>query len=126
MQERILIIGEVEEEAGAYADALAQDFTLSLAPSILDAGKRLQKETFALILFDLRDAHTEIGGVIGTLHQLSPYTPVIVVSRVPDSGQIVTAVKAGAADFITNPFAPGKLRHSVRHSPRHSRDWSDS
>ncbi len=119
MQERILIIGEVEEEAGAYADALAQDFTLSLAPSILDAGKRLQKEAFALILFNLRDAHTEIGGVIGTLHQLSPYTPVIVVSRVPDSGQIVTAVKAGAADFITKPFAPEKLRHSVRQAIEH-------
>jgi DNA-binding NtrC family response regulator len=119
MQERILIIGEVEEEAGAYADALAQDFTLSFAPSILDAGKRLQKEAFALLLFDLRDRHTEIEGVLGALHQLSPHTPVIVVSRVPDSEQIVAAVKAGAADFITKPFAPEKLRHSALRALEH-------
>jgi DNA-binding NtrC family response regulator len=114
MPDRILIIGEIESDVGAYADALAQDYTLSLAASVLDAGKRLQKEVFALIIFDLRDERTEISEIVMTLQQLSPPTPIIVTAEVQEPGRIVEAVKAGAADFVTKPFAAEKLRLSAR------------
>ena len=110
MPERILIIGEIETEVDAYADSLAHDYTLSLAPGIPEAGKRLQKEAFALILFDLCDERTDIAEIIGALQQLSPSTPIVVASQTSDAGQIVAAVRAGAADFITKPFAAEKLR----------------
>jgi DNA-binding NtrC family response regulator len=113
MPERILIIGEIETEVDAYADSLAQDYTLSLAPGIPEAGKRLQKEAFALILFDLCDERMDIAEIIGALQQLSPSTPIVVASQTSDAGQIVAAVRAGAADFITKPFAAEKLRLSV-------------
>ncbi len=114
MPDRILIIGEIESDVGAYADALAQDYTLSLAASVSDAGKRLQKEVFALIIFDLRDERTEISEIVMTLQQLSPPTPIIVTAEVQEPRRIVEAVKAGAADFVTKPFAAEKLRLSIR------------
>jgi DNA-binding NtrC family response regulator len=114
MLDRILIIGDIERDVNAYADALAQDYTLSLAANVLDAGKRLQKEVFALILFDLRDARTEISEIVTTLQQLSPPTPIIVTADVQEPRRIVDAVKAGAADFVTKPFAAEKLRLSIR------------
>ncbi len=119
MPERILIIVEIEDDVGAYADSLAQDYTLSRAPSLMDAGKRLQKEAVALILFDLHDERADIADILGTLQQLSPGTPIMVASRTQDPRQIVAAVKAGAADFITKPFAAEKLRLSVRHALEH-------
>ncbi|TFG42755.1 MAG: sigma-54-dependent Fis family transcriptional regulator [Syntrophobacterales bacterium] len=114
MPDRILIIGDIERDVSAYADALAQDYTLSLAANVLDAGKRLQKEVFALIIFDLRDARTEISEIVTTLQQLSPPTPIIVTADAQEPRRIVDAVKAGAADFVTKPFAAEKLRLSIR------------
>ncbi len=119
MPERILIIGELAGEVDAYADSLAQDYTLSLAPSILEAGKRLQKEAFALILCDLRDDCKDIAEIIATLQRLSPSTPIVVASQSSDAHQIVAAVKAGAADFITTPFVSEKLRLAVRRALEH-------
>jgi len=114
MPDRILIIGEIESDVSTYADALAQDYTLSLAANVLDAGKRLQKEVFALIIFDLRDERTEISEIVTTLQQLSPPTPIIVTAEVQEPRRIVDAIKAGAADFVTKPFAAEKLRLSIR------------
>jgi DNA-binding NtrC family response regulator len=113
MPERILIVGEVAGEAQAFADALARDFTLSLATTALDAGKRLQKEVFALIIFDVCADTGQMVDILKSLQQLSPPTPIIVTSPALDPRMIVDAVKAGAADFITRPFAAEKLRISV-------------
>ena len=38
MSDRILIIGELGDDVQLYADALAQDAALSMAPTVLDAG----------------------------------------------------------------------------------------
>jgi DNA-binding NtrC family response regulator len=114
MSERILIIGEIGDDVQAFADALAQEFALSLAPTVLDAGKRMQKEAFALIVLDVREGDGQMTDILKTLQQMSPGTPLLVTSPSQDARLIVDAVKAGAADFITRPFAGEKLRISVR------------
>ena len=112
--DRILIVGEIENEASAYADILALDYTLSLAPSILEAGKRLQKESFALIILDLRKNDVPIAETISNLQPLSPTAPIIVAAQTENAEFIVDAVKAGASDFVAKPFTAEKLRISVR------------
>jgi len=113
MSSRILIIGEIGVDVQAFADALAQEFTLSLAPTVLDAGKRMQKEVFALIILDVAEGDGQMTEILKTLQQMSPSTPILVTSSSPDARVIVDAVKAGAADFIARPFAGEKLRISV-------------
>ena len=113
MSSRILIIGEIGDDVQAFADALAQEFTLSLAPTVLDAGKRMQKEVFALIILDVAAGDGQMTEILKTLQQMSPSTPILVTSSSPDARVIVDAVKAGAADFIARPFAAEKLRISV-------------
>ncbi len=114
MNDRILIIGGIDTEAGAFADELAKEYHLSLAPSILDAGRRLQKEGVALIIFNLRDEEPGLVEILKTLQQLSPATPIIVAAEIQDPRLIVEAVKAGAADFVAKPFVAEKLRLAVR------------
>ena len=113
MSSRILIIGEIGDDVQAFADALAQMFTLSLAPTVLDAGKRMQKEVFALIILDVAEGDGQMTEILKTLQQMSPSTPILVTSSSPDARVIVDAVKAGAADFIARPFAGENLRISV-------------
>jgi DNA-binding NtrC family response regulator len=113
MSSRILIIGEIGDDVQAFADALAQEFTLSLAPTVLDAGKRMQKEVFALIILDVAEGDGQMTEILKTLQQMSPSTPILVTSSSADARVIVDAVKAGAADFIARPFAAEKLRISV-------------
>ena len=116
MSSRILIIGEIGDDVPAFADALAQEFTLSLATTVLDAGKRMQKEVFALIVLDVAEGDGQMTDIINTLQQMSPATPILVTSPSQDARVIVDAVKAGAADFIARPFAAEQLRISVRRS----------
>ena len=53
--DRILIIGETEDETRRLANALVSDFSISAARNVPDAAGRLKKETFNVIIFDLRD-----------------------------------------------------------------------
>jgi DNA-binding NtrC family response regulator len=114
MVDRILIIGTTESEAGTYADALAQEYHLSFAPNILEAGKRLQQDSYAVILFEHRDERSEIAGILKTLQDLAAATPLIVTGVAREPRIIVEAVRAGAADFVTQPFVPEKLRLALR------------
>jgi len=114
MSSRILIIGEIGNDVQAFADALAQEFTLSLAPTVLDAGRRMQKEVFALIILDVAEGDGQMTEILKTLQQMSPATPILITSPTQDARVIVDAVKAGAADFIARPFLGEKLRVSVQ------------
>jgi DNA-binding NtrC family response regulator len=114
MPDRLLIIGDLGSDVSVCADALAQDFTLSLAATAAEARKRMQKEVFALILFDAREGGDPLAETIQTLQQLSPPTPIVVSSLCGQPDLIVAAVKAGAADYLTRPFAAESLKLTVR------------
>jgi DNA-binding NtrC family response regulator len=114
MSERLLIIGDLAEDVHLFAAALAQDFTLSFYPTPSDARKRLSKEAFALIVLDVRENGGSLTEILRTLQAMSPPTPIIVTSPSGPTDLIVDAVKAGAADFVTRPFVPEKLKLAVR------------
>jgi DNA-binding NtrC family response regulator len=111
--DRILIIGEAEDEARRFADALASGYSISAAPNVIEAAVRLKMETFSLILYDLRDENEDLENIFRTLQTSGPLTPVIVTSAMTDAPLIVRAIKAGATDFITGPFVDEKVRLAV-------------
>jgi DNA-binding NtrC family response regulator len=111
--DRILIVGEAEDEMRSFADALASGYTISAAPNVSEAAGRLQKEAFSVVLFDLRDASDDLENIIQTLQEHAPLTPIIVTSTMTDTALIVRAIKAGATDFITRPFVDEKIRLAV-------------
>jgi DNA-binding NtrC family response regulator len=110
---RILIIGDVENEARELADALTSGYSIRAARNVLDAAAQMKKETFNAIILDAREAGSDLENIIQTLQQLSPSTPIIVSGPLKNTELIVRAVKAGAADFITKPVVAAKLQLSV-------------
>ena len=109
----VLIIGSPEDEIRSLADALAADYVISAVPNVLDAAKRLQKDKFKAIIFDLQGIESDLVNILASLKQLSPDTPVIVIGQQLDSQLIVSAVKAGAFDVINKPFPPEKIKLAV-------------
>jgi DNA-binding NtrC family response regulator len=111
--DRILIIGEAEDETRRLANALAAGYSVSAAPNAFEAAGRTKKETFSVILLDLRDKSADLENIIQTLQEHAPLTPIIVTSAMTDTELIVRAIKAGATDFITRPVADEKIRLAV-------------
>lgn len=109
----IFIIGGVEAETRKLADALAVDYHISAAPDVAESIRRLAKESFSAIIFDLNGEGADLPGALAPLKQVAPHTPVIVLGHQNDAQLIVTAIKAGAFDFVTKPYAPEKIRLSV-------------
>ena len=110
---RILVVGEAEDETRNLADALAGTYHISAARHVADAARRLRKEIFSVIIFDLTDDGSDLVNILQTLGQLSPHSPVIVIGHPHDARLIVSAVKAGAFDFVTKPYPPEKIKLSV-------------
>jgi DNA-binding NtrC family response regulator len=111
--DRILIIGETEDETRRLSNALVSDFSISAARNVPDATGRLKKETFNVIIFDLGDEGSDPENSIQTLQELAAQTPIIITGPLQDAALIVKAIKAGAADFITRPIVDEKLRLAV-------------
>ena len=111
--DRILIIGEAEDETRRLANALAGGYSISAAPNALEADGRMKKETYSVILLDLSDKSADLENTIRTLQEHAPLTPIIVTSAMTDTELIVRAIKAGATDFITRPVEDEKIRLAV-------------
>ncbi|UCG07372.1 MAG: sigma-54-dependent Fis family transcriptional regulator, partial [Desulfobacterales bacterium] len=109
----ILIIGKDEAATRNFDDALASDFHISASPTVADAEQRIQKETFNIIIFDLSDDDSHLAESLQELRHNAPFTPIIVTSTQHRADLIVSAIKAGAFDFITKPFAVEKLKLTV-------------
>ena len=111
--DRILIIGETEDETRRLANALVSDFSISAARNVPDAAGRLKKETFNVIIFDLHDEGSDPENTLQALQQSAPRTPIIFTGPSQDAALIVKAIKAGASDFITRPIVDEKLQLAV-------------
>ena len=109
----ILIIGEVEDETRNLADALAAEYHISAAPNLKEASQRLGKETFNAIIYDFLSDGSDLARILQSLQDLAPTAPVIVIGRENDAPLIVSAIKAGAFDFVTKPYPPEKIKLSV-------------
>jgi DNA-binding NtrC family response regulator len=110
---RIIIIGDAENGTRRVVEALASDYHIRAASNILDAAGQMKKEAFSAVIFDLGKEDSDLEKIIRTLHQLAPMTPIIVCGPLNDAELVVTAIKAGATDYITQPVVTQKLQLSV-------------
>jgi DNA-binding NtrC family response regulator len=98
----------------------AEDYRVRPAESAEDALKLLGQEEFFMVITDAR-----LGGMSGydllTKIKLQyPKLPVLVMTAYATPKLAAEAIKAGAMDYLSKPFAPEELLHSVsRCAERH-------
>lgn len=84
-----------------------------------DAGKalsRCRKETFDLIITDLKMPKMDGLGFLKEIKELSPETMVILITAYASGETAVTAMKEGAYDYIEKDFAIEDLNRIVRNA----------
>ena len=73
----------------------------------------LKRKTIHLVLLDLRLPRMPGIQVLRAIKRAQPAVEVIVITGYGDIEVAVEAMKLGAADFLTKPFAPERLRESI-------------
>ena len=119
---RILIVDDDEAMRDACRQVLAPEgFVLDEAVSGDAAMEALRRESFDLMILDLKMPRVDGMEILRRIQHESPDTAAIVITGYPSVESAVAAMKLGAADFLPKPFTPDVLRLTVRRTLRGAR-----
>lgn len=108
---RILLI-EDNPEIQIFITAVLNEFSVVIAPSLLDAKTELEKNTFSLILLDIELPDGD-GIAFYSMIKDDPrhlHTPVMIVTAKLENSKKIDAFSLGVDDFLTKPLDPMELR----------------
>ncbi len=84
-------------------------FGVTVAFSAAEARLAIKKESFNLILMDIRLPDSDGIGLMAEFKNSDPEIPVILMTGYSDVNTAVKAIKNGAADYISKPFNPDEV-----------------
>ncbi len=84
-------------------------FDVTIAFSAAEARVAIKKDSFDLILTDLRLPDSDGIGLMSEFKTAYPEIPVILMTGYSDVNTAVKAIKNGAADYISKPFNPDEV-----------------
>jgi two-component system response regulator HydG len=84
-------------------------FGVTIAFSASEARSAIRKESFNLILMDIRLPDADGIGLMAEFKNSNPEIPVILMTGYSDVNTAVKAIKNGAADYISKPFNPDEV-----------------
>jgi two-component system response regulator HydG len=117
---RILI---VDDEA-VVRDSLCrwfgdEGYEVGTAESASEALKRVAESTWDLALLDIKMPGTDGIELQRRLHEIEPDLLVIIMTGYASVETAVQALKDGAYDYVTKPFDPDDIAHSVKNALSH-------
>src|SRR3954469_2350582 len=84
-------------------------FTVKVCHTGKDGLKNAKEQTFNVILLDYRLPDSTGMEILEGLKEISSVTPVIIMTSFSDIRTAVTAMKAGALEYITKPINPEEM-----------------
>lgn len=93
-----------------------EKFTVDDAENGEEGIKKIEKQTFDLVLCDIKMPKMDGIEVLQKVQQLKPETPVVMISGHGDIETAVGAIKQGAFDFIAKPLDLNRLLVTVRNA----------
>jgi len=110
----ILIVDDEQTMREACREVLASEgFLLREASSGEAALDEVHRQSFDLVILDLKMPRVDGLEVLRHLQKESPGTATVVITGYPSVDTAVEAMKVGAADFLPKPFTPEVLRFTV-------------
>jgi two-component system response regulator HydG len=88
---------------------IKKEFDVTIAFSAEEARAAVKKESFNLILMDLRLPDSDGIGLMSEFKVSKPEIPVVLMTGYSDVNTAVKAIKNGAADYISKPFNPDEV-----------------
>lgn len=118
---KILIVEDEKKLAGFIESGLKQaGYFIHVCYNGATALEKAASENFDLILLDLMLPGTNGFEVLKNLRAFNISTPVIIISALGDTKQIVQGLDAGAVDYIKKPFEWDELMARIRTVQRSS------
>ncbi len=113
--ERILVVDDERAMRMGVSEVLErQGFAVTAVDSGAAALNALGEGGFALVLSDMRMPVITGPELLAAVHERHPGLPMVMMTAYGTVEDAVNAMKAGARDFLTKPFAPADLVHLVR------------
>src|SRR5512143_1487754 len=72
------------------------------------------KQSFDIVMTDIKMEKMDGFDVLRTVQQLSPGTSVVMMTAFASVGSAVEAMRAGAVDYITKPFINDDIRLTIK------------
>lgn len=110
MMRNILVINEDASWRKSLHQALSPPHAVSCWPDGKSLDQLLRRTQYDAILLSIQLQQDDGFKLLSWLRNVAEHIPVIVTSEVEQSALIVKAVKEGAFDFISKPFAAEKIR----------------
>jgi len=88
---------------------IKKEYEVTIAFSADEARLAIKKESFDLILTDLRLPDSDGIGLMKEFKNSNPEIPVVLMTGYSDVNTAVKAIKNGAADYISKPFNPDEV-----------------
>ena len=117
MNEKILIIEDDTTIRETLQEVLEkQHYNVHQAASGTRALQLIKKHNYNLILLDLRLPDMHGLDVMEEMRKLDSYALVVVMTAYPEVRTAVSALKAGAYDYINKPFELDEMKELIRRS----------
>src|ERR1700749_1459678 len=110
----VLVVDDEKNMRASLKTMLSDDgYSVQTAESAEEAQVMMTREPFLMVITDAR-----LGGLTGyeflsNIHKLWPEIPALMIPAFATPKLAVEAIKAGAIDYLSKPFAPEELLHAV-------------
>ncbi len=115
MQEELLVVDDEPQMLIAINETLRRSgYSITTAGSGLEALRRLKERYYKLVITDMRMPEVSGLDLLRKVKNLSPQTPVILLTAYGTIQNAVDAMKDGACDYLLKPFSSESLECAVR------------
>jgi two-component system response regulator PilR (NtrC family) len=116
-QARILVVDD-EQSMREFLDIMLQSegYAVQCAESGTEALERFQRESFDLVITDIRMKPVDGLAVLRHCKSTSPGTIVIIISAYANAETAVSAMKEGAYDYLPKPFKVDEMCTVIRNA----------
>lgn len=112
---RVLVVDDDLYSLEAASSLLiANGFNVTSCSGGEEAYNRFTKETFDIVLTDIRMPKVDGIELLSKLHHLEPDVPVILMTAYAEIDVAVEAIRKGAYDFIIKPYKPEQLIYTLK------------
>ncbi len=122
MKEKILVVDDEESIRFTFKDfLLSEGYEVETAVNFSEAKEKLSVGSYDLVFADILLGGKTGIDLLGYVREVSPRTPVVMVTGAPDMKTAMEAVRLGAFDYISKPVRQDMLLRVARLALEHRR-----